>query len=114
MLQKRLQVLRQGGDCCQDLPGLVARVQAEPARAGLQRRFEALADENRLFIALLLRERPGLCACEFQAALDLTHPTVSHHMRVLREAGLVDAERRGRWTHYTLTTTAIELLDGAN
>lgn len=110
-LQQRLQVLQETGACCQDLPGLVARAGAVPNREEALRRFEALADENRLLIALMLRDRPGLCACEVQAALGVSHPTVSHHMRLLREAGLVLAERRGRWTHYTLTHEGAALVD---
>ncbi len=62
----------------------------------------ALADENRLTALALLRRRGQLCACEIQAALGVTHATVSHHMRALTAAALVSAERRGKWMYYRL------------
>ncbi len=66
------------------------------------RRVKALADEHRLLAVLLLRRRGELCACEVQAATGLTHATVSHHMAVLTDAGLVRARRHGKWTYYRL------------
>ena len=66
------------------------------------RRVRALADENRLLAAALLKRRKELCACEIQAATGLTHATVSHHMAVLVEAGLVKSRRRGKWMYYRL------------
>ncbi len=66
------------------------------------RRVKALADEHRLLAVLLLRRRGELCACEVQAATGLTHATVSHHMAVLTDAGLVRARRQGKWTYYRL------------
>ena len=50
----------------------------------------------------LLKRRPELCACEIQAATGLTHATVSHHMNVLRDAGLVRARKEGKWMYYRL------------
>ena len=64
--------------------------------------FKALADETRLAILRQLREQGEVCACDFQACCELAQPTVSHHLRVLREAGLVNTEKRGLWVHYTL------------
>lgn len=69
-------------------------------------RLKALADEKRLLVAALLKRRGEMCGCEVQAALGLTHATVSHHMRALGEAGLVTSERRGKWVHYQLTPDA--------
>ena len=66
------------------------------------RLLKALADETRLAIIQQLREQGEVCACDFQACCDLAQPTVSHHLKVLREAGLVHAEKRGLWVHYTL------------
>lgn len=71
---------------------------------------KALADGNRLTALGLLVERGQLCACEIQAALGVTHATVSHHMDRLRTAGLVEAERRGTWVHYEATDVARDLL----
>ena len=67
---------------------------------------KALSDENRLLLAMLLKRRGEQCACELQAALSLTHATISHHTRCLAEAGLIAAERRGKFTYYTLTARA--------
>lgn len=64
--------------------------------------FKALADETRLAILKQLREQGEVCACDFLACCDLAQPTVSHHLRVLREAGLVRADKRGLWVYYTL------------
>ncbi len=63
-------------------------------------RVKALADEHRLLVVALLKRRPELCACEIQAATGLTHATVSHHMNVLRDAGLVRARKEGKWMYY--------------
>ncbi len=64
--------------------------------------FKALADETRLAILRQLREEGEVCACDFQACCDLAQPTVSHHLKVLREAGLINSEKRGLWVYYTL------------
>ena len=71
--------------------------------------FKALADPTRLrVLAMLARTGGSLCACEIEAAFDLSQPTVSHHLRLLRRAGLVTAERRGTWMHYTLVRERME------
>ncbi len=64
--------------------------------------FQALADENRIRIIEVLREGER-CVCDLQASLDLGQSLLSHHLRVLREAGLVHARREGRWVHYALS-----------
>lgn len=74
-------------------------------------RAKALADENRLVALHLLARRGEVCACEIQAALDLTHATVSHHMARLVDAGLVDAKRRGKWRYYRLTDRGRRMLE---
>lgn len=65
-------------------------------------RFKALSDENRLLAVAMLARRRELCACEIQAATGLTHATVSHHMRILEEAGLVRSRRSGKWVYYAI------------
>ncbi|MHB1416399.1 MAG: ArsR/SmtB family transcription factor [Chloroflexota bacterium] len=64
--------------------------------------FRALGDETRLTILRQLREQGEVCACDFVACCELAQPTVSHHLKVLREAGLVVGEKRGLWVHYRL------------
>ncbi len=77
---------------------------ASPVFHQALRRFSALADRERLTALFLLAKHPSLCACEIQAATDLSHPAVSYHMGILTEAGLVESERRGKWTHYRLSS----------
>jgi ArsR family transcriptional regulator len=70
--------------------------------------FRALGEASRLEILGLLAAADGpICACEIEEHFRLAQPTVSHHLRVLREAGLVTAERRGLWVHYTLDAKAL-------
>lgn len=64
--------------------------------------FKALGDETRLSILRQLREQGEVCACDFLACCEVAQPTVSHHLKVLREAGLIVGEKRGLWVHYTL------------
>lgn len=70
--------------------------------------FAALADPVRLQIVRLLARSSSLCACEIQKAFDLGQPTISHHLRVLRAAGLIDCERRGRWAYFFLERAALK------
>jgi ArsR family transcriptional regulator len=94
---KELPVIRQRGVCC-DLP-VVKETWAEE-RAELMR---ALGDPTRLtMVASLWKANAPICICDFTAGLELTQPTISHHMAKLREAGLVESEKRGIWIYYRL------------
>lgn len=64
--------------------------------------FKALADGNRLEILLLLRDGEK-CGCVLLEALEITQPTLSHHMKILCDAGLVEARKQGTWMHYSLS-----------
>lgn len=69
--------------------------------------FKALADPHRLTIlATLARAGDEVCVCDFTSALPLNQPTVSHHLKILRDAGLVTGERRGTWVYYRLAGDA--------
>ena len=72
--------------------------------AGLARGFSALADPVRLRVLSLLAAAPGgeVCVCDFVKPLGKSQPTVSHHLKVLGDAGLVHGRRRGRWVWYSL------------
>ena len=78
--------------------------------------FKALADPQRLRVLHLLAHPPvnacaapgSVCACDITTHLGLSQPTVSHHMRLLVQAGLVTATRRGKWMVYTLNTPGFE------
>jgi DNA-binding transcriptional ArsR family regulator len=74
------------------------------------RLLQALADPVRLAIVRQLSSDPEVCACDFTSCCDVRQPTVSHHLRVLREAGVVTSERRGTWVYYRLAPDASERL----
>ena len=73
--------------------------------------FKALADPNRLRIMLLLRQRE-LCVCEIMFVLGMEQSRVSHHMRVLREAGIAEDVREGRWIIYRIPEDSRGLVGG--
>ncbi len=73
--------------------------------------FKALSDENRLKVAHVL-SCGELCACEILEYLDVTQPTLSHHLAVLTELGLVVARPEGKWIHYSLDRTVVRELEG--
>ncbi len=94
---KQLPVVRERGVCC-DLP-VVKESWAED-RADL---MKALADPTRLtMVASLWKADSPICICDFTAGLGLSQPTISHHMAKLKEAGLVESEKRGIWIYYRL------------
>jgi ArsR family transcriptional regulator len=70
--------------------------------------LQAAADPTRLAILRQLADCDSVCACDFTACCDVSQPTVSHHLRVLREAGWVTTERRGTWIYYSLRPEAAE------
>jgi ArsR family transcriptional regulator, arsenate/arsenite/antimonite-responsive transcriptional repressor len=76
--------------------------------------FKAIADPYRLrILATLARATDEVCVCDFTAALPLNQPTVSHHLRILREAGLVTCQRRGTWVYYRLADDAARRIETA-
>jgi ArsR family transcriptional regulator len=85
--------------CCPPLSE--HRVPAETA-ALLAPAFKALGDPVRLQLMSMIASAPEgeACVCDLTPAFDLSGPTISHHLRTLREAGLVDSERRGTWVYY--------------
>ena len=88
---------RERGVCCA-LPK-VSESWVE-SRAGL---MKALADPTRLtMLASLWKAGGPICICDFTAGLGLSQPTISHHMAKLKEAGLVESEKRGIWIYYRL------------
>jgi DNA-binding transcriptional ArsR family regulator len=79
----------------------------------LAARFKALADPARVSILNRLAAGGEVCVCNFVDALDLSQPTVSHHLKVLRDAGLVESSRRGTWAYYRLVSEAVDALRDA-
>ncbi len=92
--------------CCgPDVPAMPTAAAAELAAV-----FKALADPTRVSIVNRLAAAPEVCVCDLTAAFDLSQPTISHHLKLLRDAGLVESERRGTWAYYRLVPEAIERL----
>jgi ArsR family transcriptional regulator len=97
-----------GEPCCEPVvyPD-VERVQAER----MATIAKALGDPVRLQLVDVLRKHAGkVCVCELVPLFELSQPTVSHHLKVLREAGLVGSERRGLWAYYYVEPEALEEL----
>lgn len=96
-------------DCCTPL----CREPIEPAHAErMAAAFKALGDPVRLRLVSLIGTNAGgeACVCELVEAFDLSQPTISHHLRVLREAGLVECERRGSWAYYRVARDTLAAL----
>lgn len=77
--------------------------------------FAALGDPVRLRIVSMLAAAPEgtACGCDLEGPLGLSQPTVSHHLKILREAGLVEGDRQGRWVHYRVVPERLEDLRSA-
>ena len=69
--------------------------------------FKALGDPVRLRLAAMIAASDEIRVCDLRTHFDLSGPTISHHLRILREAGLVDCERRGTSVHYWIQTQAL-------
>jgi ArsR family transcriptional regulator, arsenate/arsenite/antimonite-responsive transcriptional repressor len=96
--------------CCAPLAAEALSDQEAGATASV---FKALGDPARVKIVnLLAQSGEPVCACEFEPALGLTQATVSHHLKKLTEAGLLDREQRGKWAFFSLNSAAVETLAG--
>jgi ArsR family transcriptional regulator, arsenate/arsenite/antimonite-responsive transcriptional repressor len=74
--------------------------------------FKALGDPVRLRLLSLIASHPGgqACVCEISGTFDVSQPTISHHLKLLRSAGLLDCERRGTWVYYWVIPAALQQL----
>jgi ArsR family transcriptional regulator, arsenate/arsenite/antimonite-responsive transcriptional repressor len=72
--------------------------------------FKALGDPIRLRLMSMIASQPEACVCDLTGAFEVSGPTISHHLRVLREAGLVDCQRRGTWVYYWVRPEAVRQL----
>jgi ArsR family transcriptional regulator len=93
--------IEQTGKCC---PSVLASPLDATQAADLARGFTALADPVRLRVLSILAASPEgeVCVCEFVGLLGKSQPTISHHVKILSEAGLVAGDRRGKWVWYSL------------
>jgi ArsR family transcriptional regulator len=97
-----------GEPCCE--PVVYPAVEREQA-VRMAAVAKALGDPVRLQLIDVLRKHAGkVCVCELVPLFDLSQPTVSHHLKVLRDAGLVDSERRGLWAYYYVLPDALKEL----
>ncbi len=96
-------------ECCAPLSAEVLSDQEAEATAEL---FKALADPARVRIVNLLATNDGepVCVCHLIEPLGLSQPTVSHHLKRLLDAGLVEREQRGKWAYFSLKSDAIDTL----
>jgi ArsR family transcriptional regulator len=92
--------------CCGPGTPPIDEVESESLAA----RFKALADPTRVAIVNRLASCVECCVCDLNAAFDLSQPTISHHLKVLRDAGLVESSRRGTWAYYRLKPDAVREL----
>ena len=90
--------------CCTPLGVEPMSAQQAESVAGL---LKALADPVRLRLMSLIAGADEACVCELTTTFAVSQPTISHHLRVLREAGLVDSERRGTWVYYRARRDAL-------
>ncbi|MFY2860185.1 ArsR/SmtB family transcription factor [Mycobacterium sp. THU-M104] len=85
---------------------------SEASAAMLVPMFKALGDPVRLRLVSLIASHPGgeACVCDISATIDLSQPTISHHLKVLRSAGLLASQRRGTWVYYRVIPAALQQL----
>ncbi len=99
-----------GEPCCE--PVVYPDVEREQAQR-IAAIAKALADPVRLQLVDVLRRHAGkVCVCELVPLFELSQPTISHHLKVLRQAGLVDSERMGLWAYYYVLPGALDELAG--
>jgi ArsR family transcriptional regulator len=89
--------------CC----GRATEPLSEPESEELAARFKALADPTRVAIVNRLSAADEVCVCDLTESFELSQPTISHHLKILREAGLVESSRRGTWAYYRLVPQAV-------
>ncbi len=110
-MPKSLVVLDPAGTaaCC---PPLSAEPLSQAQAEQIAPLLKALADPVRLRLMSLVASHPGgeACVCDLNDAFDLTQPTISHHLKVLHEAGLLDREKRGVWVYYRARSQALASL----
>ncbi|MCX4391677.1 MULTISPECIES: metalloregulator ArsR/SmtB family transcription factor [unclassified Streptomyces] len=111
MSKQELVVLGQetADGCC---PTLLTAPLDEEAATGLAKVFKALGDPVRLRLLSMIASRDGgeICVCDLTPAFDLSQPTISHHLKLLKQAGLIDSERRGTWVYYRLLPESTDRL----
>ncbi len=91
-------------DCC---PPVCCAPLSDTAADAMASRLKALADPTRLRLFSLVASMPERCACDLTEPLGVSQPTVSHHLKVLKEAGLLIREQRGKWAYFSVSRDAL-------
>jgi ArsR family transcriptional regulator len=94
-------------ECC---PSLLAAPLSEAAAEDLATVYAALADPVRLRLLSLVAEAGEICSCNLQQPLGKAQPTISHHTKVLADAGLIRGEKRGRWVWWQLVPERLDVI----
>ncbi|MET9576422.1 ArsR/SmtB family transcription factor [Streptomyces sp. DT199] len=112
MSKQELVVIGRDGESAQCCPGLAAAPLDDAQAAELAKLFKALGDPVRLRLLSMIASRSGgeVCVCDLTPAFDLSQPTISHHLKLLRQAGLIDCERRGTWVYYWVLPGTLDRL----
>ena len=108
---KKVATIDPSGACCAPLQAApLSSAEAEELAAA----FKALADPVRLRLLSLIANAPGgtACSCDLEAPVGKTQSTVSHHLSILAEAGLITKEKLGRWVNCTVVPERLEVLRG--
>jgi ArsR family transcriptional regulator len=102
-----------GSDDCPVAP-LVAESLSMAAAVEMAAKFKALSDPVRLQLLSSVASHAGgeACVCDIAAGVEVSQPTVSHHLKVLRDAGLLTSQRRASWVYYAVVPEALEALSG--
>ncbi|HEY2499933.1 MAG TPA: metalloregulator ArsR/SmtB family transcription factor [Mycobacterium sp.] len=100
----------QTADCCPRRLGVAPLAEAQAAKLAVM--FKALGDPARLRLMSLIASHPGgeACVCEISVHFDVSQPTISHHLKLLRKAGLLECERRGTWVYYWVVPSVLQQL----
>lgn len=97
-------------DVCCVTPPLLREPLSEPAAVEMAKKLKALADpvRLRLFSAIASHSGGEACVCDVSGGIDVSQPTVSHHLKVLRDAGLLTSQRRASWVYYAVVPEALQ------
>jgi ArsR family transcriptional regulator len=108
----QVKLIQEIDDCC---PSLLLAPLDEGDASTLAGALKVLADPARLRLVSLIAAQPGAeaCACNLTEPLGLSQPTVSHHLKVLQEAGILDRERRGHWVYFRLRNESLQAISEA-
>lgn len=105
------QLLTDLATCCSPITGALLDIAAAERLAGV---LKALGEPTRLRLVSLIAAHEGAeaCVCDLTDPVGLSQPTVSHHLKVLVDAGLIDREQRGKWAYYRLVPNVLDALAG--